>query len=316
MKKLKIYEIKNKAREYLGKTKRALGTAMVGAALGAVLFIGVPNAKNYSGEGQYIQRTKISNAIAMPETEHRRLPCSYYDNVPPASAAESLEGIIASTGQVTGVPVFEYQGNQLSKTYFGTGTLLKGGYILSAQHVTHVDELIMEIIPGVFGPVQAEWKSQENTIKIGGVNGVGAVYSLEEVVGNKQLDYSILRIKNCSPEIKKQGVLLGDSSKLKVGNIVYICGNGGNEGLDVRSGIISKLEIDVGDGWGLRFGFSPLIIGGDSGGAAYTSRNSALEYVALMQLRSGIFNYGVGITAILNHLRGARPDVYGDVTQK
>jgi len=136
------------------------------------------------------------------------------------------------------------------------------GYILTVRHLTHLSDVVNA---GLFGVIEVKpevLEKQKSTAYIQGKE-------LELVVTDKEKDMTIYKVPK-GLDLPDYPSELGDNSKMKLGQEIYLVGNPDLEGWNIRKAEISKLDAQDYDGpdFGLNkysFGFSLPIIPGDSG---------------------------------------------------
>lgn len=175
--------------------------------------------------------------------------------------------------------IFSKKGGKTMHT--GTGFLLRGGYVLTVNHLAD--------------------KDMQTFLKHGNIE-----IPLEEIARDPGRDFLLLRLKDrdaptYSSFLNEYTGGISNSKDLKLGNVVYLFGNAMDRGINVRSGIISQRN---------KSGLMNLTTSaesisngaavGDSGGPVFALRDGDLVLVGMssMVTRVSSVSYIIGIDKI------------------
>ena len=166
----------------------------------------------------------------------------------------------------------------------GSGMLLEGGYLLTAYHITNP---------------QMDNNHESRTYLQAGKE----LYALEQVAGDKDLDFMIMKLTEELPNPHPYKHKTGNASELRIGDAAYIIGNAHGFGINMREGIISQLEYDN----FLEEDFAVSCGGnyGDSGGPIFALRDGKIELVGIMTMvvpNANKLAYARSINTILAYL--------------
>ena len=164
----------------------------------------------------------------------------------------------------------------------GTGVVIAGRFVLTQYHVVITDELLIPSSCGSPSIARDAKKIYEQTFLYTEKNGGKETYPLKQIYSNKKSDLAILELP---PEAKLPSFPYapGNSDDLKAGNFVYLFGNSLGEMVNMRSGIVSA--INVSPRWSTRealkktFMISGPVYPGDSGGPIVAILDGRYEWV-------------------------------------
>ncbi len=175
----------------------------------------------------------------------------------------------------------------------GTGLLLKGGYVLTAYHVGHMEKFVKrEKLAVLFSRIYLQGPE-------------GREYLLTEVAGDWNADALLAKAPANMPRFQEYPYRIGNSDELKAGDITYLIGNAASAGINMREGIVSQLNVEHIMGK-KGFGISNPGNSGDSGGPVLALRDGKIELVGIMVgvlKDTDNLTYAVGINNAINNLR-------------
>lgn len=169
----------------------------------------------------------------------------------------------------------------------GSGILLKGGYFLTAHHVT--DSELGEIPQHpLYGPVEYSHSEFFLTDEKDIEEAPEPKFKLEKIVtGTEELDYTLLKLEK-SDKIPFYDQGLNMPNKVDLGMQSVVIGFPVGTGKNLRLGNVSQLKSDAGEDY---YTFKNSLIPGDSGGPIFVVENGELKLVALTR-SIWIFNLG------------------------
>jgi len=164
--------------------------------------------------------------VADPESELEKMVNSVYE-------VKTELNYIAHFGDIEdqgGIPV--------KYILSGSGTLFKGNYLLTADHVVTAEKTVYLFT--LQGTVRLELQSSRSYILYDGEE-----YDLERVVSNKDIgfDYAWMKVKGLPEEAPIADFNFGTNYDLRQGDFTYVIGNLAGLGINVTSGEVSRIKL-------------------------------------------------------------------------
>lgn len=185
----------------------------------------------------------------------------------------------------------------INEKIFGLGIVIKEGLVLIPNHLISHSGYIPYPgpVPGYYISIPVK-KISEKTYLVKNKN---EKILLKKLYADPKKDIALFK---APPEIRLEKIKIGNSDKLKVGTFVYLIGNPGGRGLNIRPGIVSAIDSTKPE----IFTISNSVYPGDSGGAVLALRKGRVELVGQVQgaaINMDGVGYAIRINAVLNELK-------------
>jgi S1-C subfamily serine protease len=228
------------------------------------------------------------------------------------SIDEALDKVVRSVYRIETTTSFKVQEEISTLKIVGMAVSLDEKHLLTAKHVTSIDEYQVQTPFGVIGlPLLPENKVEEKTSL---VFDDGSRVPVRVIYRDEEMDFAVLESEKA---VNPPGYPLGNSEDFRVTNLIVLLANF-QTGLNIRIGYVTQLDFiryglmgEVAEKRENIFGISAVVSEGDSGSPILLLRDGKFELggiVSFIVLPARGLGYGLKISPIMEKLKSQGED--------